>query len=129
MAPKKEDFYDLLSIDLETFWKTHYTFTSVSKKSSKKLTKQFKDLLLINAIVPLKLLYLKQKGEDYHDKILGLVQQVASEKNSIISKFKELKIISNNAIESQALLELKNSYCTKKRCLHCAIGNNILKKE
>ena len=73
-------------------------------------------------------MYLKYKGENFNEKILKLIQQVSSEKNSIITKFKDLKLDANNAMESQALLELKNNYCTKKRCLQCAIGNYLVRK-
>jgi hypothetical protein len=31
--------------------------------------------------------------------------------------------------QTQALLQLKNNYCNEKRCLDCAIGCNILKRE
>ena len=58
---------------------------------------------------------------------LNLIRQVTSEKNSVISKFSKMKVLSKNALESQSLLELKNNYCTKKRCLDCAIGNHLLK--
>jgi len=58
---------------------------------------------------------------------LKLLQQIKPEKNAIIAKFSELNIVAKNAFESQALLELKNNYCAKKRCLQCAIGNNLLK--
>jgi hypothetical protein len=37
-------------------------------------------------------------------------------------------IKAKNAYDTQALLELKNNYCAKKRCLHCAIGIKILKR-
>ncbi|MFY9243553.1 MAG: DUF2851 family protein [Polaribacter sp.] len=125
---KKEDFYNLFSITLNAFWQTHYTFESSSKKSFKKLTKSFIDLVFINTIIPLKFVYLKSRGEVNEQEFITLIQQIASEKNSIISNFSELKITSKNAMESQALLELKNNYCTKKRCLHCAIGNSLLRK-
>lgn len=128
LISKKEDFYKLFSFDVETFWKTHYTFESGSKKSAKKLTKSFIDLLLINTILPLKFVYLQSRGEVDEENILQLIRQISSEKNNIISKFLELEITSKNALESQALLELKNTYCTKKRCLQCAIGVNLLKK-
>jgi hypothetical protein len=59
---------------------------------------------------------------------MQLIKQVSSEKNSIISNFSTLEIKAKNAMESQALLELKNNYCTKKRCLQCAIGNSLLRK-
>jgi len=125
---KKEDFYALFSFEVDAFWKTHYTFESASKKSSKKLTKSFIDLLIINTIIPLKFVYLQSRGAVDNNEIMQLIKQVSSEKNSIISNFSALEIKAKNAMESQALLELKNNYCTKKRCLQCAIGNSLLRK-
>ena len=124
---KKEDFYTLFNFEIQEFWKTHYTFDSESKKSAKKLSKSFIDLILINTIIPLKFVYLQSRGVVDEEQIIQLIKQVSPEKNKIISNFLELKIKSKNALESQALLELKNNYCTKKRCLHCAIGNSLLK--
>lgn len=124
---KKVDFYKLFSFDIQEFWKTHYTFESESKKSAKKLTKSFIDLLLINTIIPLKFLYLQSRGADDEEEIVQLVRQISSEKNSIIDQFSFLKINAKNALESQALLELKNNYCTQKRCLQCAIGNYLVR--
>ncbi len=125
---KLEDFYKLLSVEVNDFWKTHYTFETESKKSTKKLTKSFIDLLLINTVIPLKFVYYKSRGEEGQEKTLKLIQQFKPEKNSIVSKFSDLKIKADSAFESQALLELKNNYCAKKRCLQCAIGNNLLRK-
>lgn len=123
-----DDFYDLFSVDVQPFWKTHYTFEKVSKSSTKKLTKSFIDLLIINTIIPLKFLYQKSRGEVDVSSILKIIQQIKPEKNSIISKFSEIGITSKNALETQALLELKNNYCAPKHCLECAIGKHILKK-
>lgn len=124
----KEEVYALFDIEINLFWKTHYTFETSSKKTNKKLSKSFIDLLLINTIIPLKFVYLKQKGENQESVLLKLIQQVAPEKNAVISKFSESKIKAKNAMESQALLMLKNNYCTKKLCLQCAIGNHLLRK-
>ena len=52
-----EDFYILFTIEVNEFWKTHYTFSSKSKKSNKKITKSFINLLLVNTIIPLKFIY------------------------------------------------------------------------
>ncbi len=125
---KIEDFYKLLSVEVNDFWKTHYTFETESKKSVKKLTKSFIDLLLINTVIPLRFVYEQSRGEVKQENIVRLLQQIKPEKNSIITKFSDLKVVSKNAIESQALLELKNNYCTKRLCLHCAIGNSLLRK-
>ncbi len=123
-----KSFYTLFSVEVNGFWKTHYTFETTSKKSPKKLTKSFIDLLLMNTIIPLKFVYQKSRGEANLEEILTLIQQLKPEKNSIISKFSDLKITAKNAFESQGLLELKNNYCSKKRCLECAIGNNLLRE-
>ncbi|CAM1333833.1 DUF2851 family protein [Tenacibaculum aestuariivivum] len=125
---KLEDFYRLFSVEVNDFWKTHYTFETVSKKSSKKITKSFIDLLLINTIIPLKFVYEQSRGEVNEEAVFRLIQQIKPEKNSIISKFLNIKVAVNNGFESQALLELKNNYCEKKRCLECAIGNSLLRK-
>ena len=122
------DFYDLLTVEVKGFWKTHYTFETDSKKSAKKLTKSFIDLLIVNTIVPLKFVYEQERREVDEEKLLKLMQQLKPEKNSIINKFTELKVEVKNTFESQSLLELKNNYCTKKLCMQCAIGNSLLRK-
>ena len=124
---KLEDFYKLFSIEVNDFWKSHYTFEAISKKSSKRLTQSFIDLLIINTIIPLTFVYEKSRGGVDEEKLLQLIRQLKPEKNSIISKFSELKVETKNAFETQALLELKNNYCAKKRCLQCAIGNSLLR--
>ncbi|ARV06265.1 hypothetical protein BTO04_05930 [Polaribacter sp. SA4-10] len=123
-----EGFYTLFSVGVNEFWKTHYTFESISKKSAKNLTKSFIDLLIINTIIPLKFLYQKSRGEVDEERIIKLIKQIKPEKNSIISKFSDLKINSTSAFETQSLLELRNNYCASKRCLKCAIGVKILNR-
>ncbi|WP_343330448.1 DUF2851 family protein [Polaribacter staleyi] len=123
-----KEFYDLFEVNVNPFWKTHFTFDKVSKSSPKKLTKSFVDLLLINTIVPLKFLYQKNRGGVSENEFLDILQKIKTEKNSIISKFDEIGVSVKNAYESQALLELKNNYCAKKQCLQCAIGIKLVRK-
>ncbi|WP_299714457.1 DUF2851 family protein [uncultured Tenacibaculum sp.] len=122
-----EDFYALFKIHIASFWETHYTFNKSSNTSKKRLTKSFIDLLIINTIVPLKFVYQKYKGISNEDGIMSLMQALQPEKNSIISEFESLKISSENAFETQALLQLKTNYCEYKKCLSCNIGNYLLK--
>jgi hypothetical protein len=72
-------------------------------------------------------MYLKALGSTDYTSVISLIEQLKPEKNTIISKFNELKIKSNNAFETQALLQLKNEYCSKQLCLQCAIGKELLK--
>jgi hypothetical protein len=123
-----EKFYELFEIKTSPYWESHYTFETESKKSTKKLTKSFIDLLLINTILPLKFVHLKSLGNDDFSSIFSIIEQIKPEKNTIISNFEELKIKSTNAFKTQSLLQLKNEYCNKQLCLQCAIGKVVLNK-
>ncbi len=125
-ATSLEELYQLFSVATSQFWETHYTFNKASKQSIKKTTKAFIDLLLINSIIPLKFSYAKYHGKDINDEIITVMQQLTSEKNSIINKFNSLRKISTSALHSQSLLQLKNNYCSKNKCLQCAIGNALI---
>jgi len=123
-----EEFYELFTVVVNPFWQTHYNFEAISKKTSKKITTSFVDLLIINTIIPLKFLFQKSRGELDEESFLALLKNINPEKNSIISKFSEIGVSSMNAFDTQALLELKNNYCAVKRCIECEIGNTILKR-
>ena len=120
------DLYKLFTVRTSQFWETHFTFNKTAKQSIKKTTKAFIDLLLINTIIPLKFSYAKHQGKTINEEIVMLMHQLDSEKNSIIEKFNSLKMVSNSALHSQALLQLKNEYCNKNKCLQCAVGNSLL---
>jgi len=123
---KIEDYYDLLQVTTSAYWETHYSFKSTSNKRAKKLTKSFIDLLLINTIIPLRFVYQKYIGKLDEELILQLIQQINPEKNGIITKFNSLNIKTKNALQTQALLQLKNEYCNKNKCLQCAVGTELL---
>lgn len=124
-----EDFYKLFSVQTSSFWESHYTFDKTSKKSKKQLTKTFIDLLMINTIIPIKFAYARYQGQPIENGIVTLMQQISSEKNGIVTKFNSLKKVSTSALQSQGLLQLKNEYCNKNKCLQCAIGNTLLNKK
>ncbi len=72
--------------------------------------------------------FVYQKHLNRHDaeKTIGLMQHLKPEKNSIINKFNALGLTSESAYKTQALLQLKNNYCVKNRCLDCKIGSLLL---
>jgi hypothetical protein len=124
----KEDYYKLLKKGVADFWMTHYTFSKISKKSKKRLTESFIDLMIVNTIIPLKFCYFKSQGKSIDDDLFNLIREIRIEKNSIISKFLDLKKVEKNALNSQALLQLKHHYCDKNKCLQCAVGNSLIVK-
>lgn len=122
----KDEFYKLFISETPAYWESHYTFGKKSKTSKKKITKEFIDLILINTVVPIKFSYALKTGKQIENDIINLAQQIASEKNNIVEKFNTIKPMSSSVLHSQALIQLKNEYCSKNRCLHCAFGNEIL---
>ncbi|WP_055443095.1 DUF2851 family protein [Lacinutrix himadriensis] len=126
-ATTKAEIYNLFAVTTSSYWENHFTFGKVSKTSKKRITKSFIDLLIINTIVPIQFSYAKQQGKDVADAIISIIQEIASEKNSIVTKFHELKPLGKSAMHSQALLQLKTEYCDKNKCLQCAIGSSLIK--
>ena len=123
-----KNIYDVFNISAARYWQNHYQFDKESPKKMKTLSKSFIDLIVINTIIPLQFAYAKSQGKEILEDLISLLNEVASEKNAIIDKFNSLGILSKNAFESQAMLQLKNEYCNKSRCLDCAVGMELLKK-
>lgn len=124
-----KELRELLAVSASSYWDTHYIMDKASISRKKYLGPSAIDILLINTILPFVFIYGKQKQEEhYMQRALALMEKIKAEKNSIIEKFEELGLKPNNAHRTQALLQLKKQYCNSKRCLQCAIGNNLLKK-
>ncbi|MGB5500000.1 MAG: DUF2851 family protein [Maribacter sp.] len=120
------DLYKIFSVSASAYWDDHFTFGKRSKKSSKKLTKKFIDLLIINTILPLKFSYSKHLGKDSNEGLFTLIGSLKKEENTILKKFAALGIGIKTASDSQAILQLYNQYCSKNKCLQCAIGSSLL---
>lgn len=120
--------YQTFDVSASNYWQNHYQFDKESPKKKKQLSKSFIDLIIINTIIPLQFTYAKSQGKEISEDLIQLLNQVATEKNAIMEKFGSFGIKSKNAFESQSLLQLKNEYCNKSRCLECAIGMELLKK-
>ena len=85
--------------------------------------------IIINTVAPVLFSYgLYHKEQKLMDKALQWLSETGAEKNSIINGWQQLGIAPEDAYQSQALIELKTQYCDKKKCLDCAVGNALLKK-
>lgn len=110
------------------YWHYHYRFDEASSFKKKNLGAAMIDNIIINTVCPVLFAYGNYHDENkYKDKALKWLEETAAEMNSITKGFKKLTIENKNAFDSQALIELKNEYCSKKRCLDCSVGNSILK--
>lgn len=121
------DFYKLFDVGVEKYWETHYQFDRLSVCKKKLLSKSFIDLLMINTIVPFKFLYDRSFGKETFEDSIKILEEIKPEKNVIVDKFIAIGVKSDNAFQSQALIELKKKYCDLGKCLTCSIGIELLK--
>lgn len=124
----KEENHFLDNIEVSEYWNKHYVLDKLSKHKSKTLGEDFKSILKINVFAPVLFAYGKYRNDDsYTDKAFQLLYQIHGESNTKTKVFESTKFKHENAFDTQAMIELYDNYCTRKRCLECAIGHKILR--
>lgn len=117
--------------EIPSYWQYHYHFGKpTAKKQSRALSPDTVSLLAINFIVPLWYAY-GQFTDDmsWQERCFDLLQEIHSESNFITRKFEAFQWKAQNAFDSQGMIGLHNNYCTKRKCLECKIGQNLLRPQ
>lgn len=122
------DIKTLFNVSASEYWNTHYNFNVISKQD---ITKQLGALtinsIIINVVIPILFKYGKNNNnEEIISKSLQWLEELEPENNVIIKNWGNLNVIPKSALQTQALIELKNNYCSEKKCLNCNIGNKLL---
>jgi hypothetical protein len=137
-------FFQFLSVDifqwmnwwmewqfqLPEFWKKHTSFSHKEIKHTQSFSKQLKELVIINVVVPF--LYWQGVYNQQSNKIeivFELLEKIPAEQNNVTAYWNKMKLNVNSAFESQGLLELINEFCSNNKCLSCQIGTKILQHE
>jgi hypothetical protein len=119
----------MLDVKANDYWHYHYIFDQESDYKEKTLGTQMINNIIINTIVPVLFAYGIHHNEQlYKDKAIKWLDELSAEKNMITKGFENLDFSNKSALDSQALIQLKNEYCNNRLCLHCAIGNALLKR-
>ncbi len=126
-AIKNKTAFSFLKVKTSDYWATHYNFDKPSAKKNKLVSQDIIHLITINTIFPLYHLY-QTHNQITNDDWLEYIYNIPAENNTIVQKFNALGIQAKNALESQALIALKKQYCDHKKCMKCAIGQNLLKE-
>ncbi|MCT6868914.1 MAG: DUF2851 family protein [Apibacter sp.] len=124
-----QQYYQLLDdVKASLYWNDHYVFDKkTTKYFEKKLSISQKNLLILNAFLPIKFAYSQSIGNSLDEEIFEILYEIEHENNSIISNYKNLGIKCKSALDSQAFLYLYKNKCLKRQCLNCEIGFRILK--
>ncbi|MNX90218.1 hypothetical protein D3C86_1222580 [compost metagenome] len=124
-----DDLYLIFEdISASEYWDNHFNFGKISPVESQKLlSKDFIDLIIINAILPIKYFYQKNHNPEIVDDIFEFYKQLKPEKNSVLDEWKNLGVKFENALQTQAFLYKYKTFCIQKKCLNCSIGFQLLK--
>lgn len=125
-----KEMIDLMSIRQSIYWLSHYDFGKKYRDPIKGLGKASIQNILINTFTTILTAYSRQVGNElYLKKAIHLLESLPPEDNHLIRNWKCNSVRPDNALESQGLIELSNTYCCKKKCLICEIGTHILMKK
>ena len=117
----------LFEVSASSYWDDHYIFGKKSRSFTKNTGSQAADILLINSVIPLIFVYGQSRdSHEMSEKALSFLEDIAPEENVITSEWKTAGIVAESAFYSQALIQLRNEYCKKRKCLDCRIGNKII---
>jgi len=122
-----KDLENVFSVRQSEFWNEHYTFSKSAREHVNGMGVSSIGTIIINAVAPLLAAYGKAKGDQqYIDRAVAILEETPGEVNTIVTRWKQLGVKSKTAFDSQALIELQNSYCSKRRCLDCSIGVSLI---
>ncbi len=109
-------------IELEHYTEAYKLFEAA------KMGESSVDNIIINTVAPLLVTYGRRQVDlSFVDRAQKILESVAAEDNRILRSWTSLGFDVKNAFDSQALIQLFNSYCVPRRCLDCAIGACLLK--
>jgi hypothetical protein len=117
----------LFECEASPYWDDHYIFGKKSRRLPKKAGLQAADIFLINAVIPIIFIYGRfHDRSELCERALAFLEETEPEKNSVISDWKSAGIEMESAFYTQALLQLTDEYCRKRRCLECRIGCRLI---
>ena len=126
-ADNTEELKNLFEATASEYWNNHFVFGKVSRCYPKSTGLQATDILLINAVIPALFVYGQSRdSNEICNRAISFLEEISPEKNSVIEEWQSAGIEIGSAFDSQALLQLRNGYCKKRRCLDCRIGARLI---
>jgi hypothetical protein len=118
---------DLFEVTASGYWDDHFVFGKKSRGYQKSTGSQATDIFLINAVIPVIFAFGKcRDSRETCEKALTFLEDIGPEGNTIIEEWRHCGINPESAFFTQALLQLRNSYCKKRKCLECRIGAKLI---
>jgi hypothetical protein len=124
-----ENLRNSLKIEQSLYWQEHYNFGKTASKKLVGLGKESINNILINTVIPLLAFYSeKTDNQELMTRCVNFLEALPAEENHITKMWEGLGLTIKTAFDSQASIELYNNFCSKKHCLQCNVGIEILRR-
>ncbi|RYY40748.1 MAG: DUF2851 family protein [Chitinophagaceae bacterium] len=118
------------AVTANDYWHYHYRFDETSAYAPKKPGDAFVESLFLNTLIPVLFAYGHLQGKpELKERALHWMRGLTVEDNKVLRRFAAAGISATGAADGQALLYLEKNYCREKRCLDCAVGCALLKRD
>ena len=120
----------LFNRPLDGYWRHSFTFNDYVGQEINTpvaLSRTSVESLIINVVAPLTYAWGQVRGDlNAMERATELLQQLPAEHNRLTIPFESSGVKITNALESQALIQVRRSYCESGKCLYCRIGHTML---
>jgi len=122
-----KDLKSCFEVSATEYWDDHFVFGKKSRAIRKRTGETATDILLINSVIPVMFCFgLVRDNQEITERPLTFLGEIEPESNVIIDEWHKSGIEAASAFDTQALLQLRNEYCRRRRCLDCRIGNKLI---
>ncbi|GHA72682.1 DUF2851 family protein [Pontibacter akesuensis] len=128
-ADTVKKYEQLFQAPVSAYWQRHYLFGRENKAPATRMGKSSAQNLIINIAVPLLAACANFSGENtYLERAVSLLEQLRESSNKYTRLYEALRWHAKSAADNQAALSLYKRYCQPVNCMHCAVGNKIMKQ-
>ena len=122
--------YATLDATTSDYWTSHIMFGKECARKQLSLSRQTKQLLIINTVMPVLYAYaVTHNNEPLRERLLDILRQLPAENNYILRQWRNCGLEATTAADSQSLIQLKRMYCDRADCLRCKFGYEFLKRK
>ena len=124
-AGSTNELRDIFRVEPSSYWRDHYYLSAPRTEfpMDRRITESKADLFIINMALPLFFAYRKRlkEAETGTDRIIEHLERIPAENNTFTRRW-SIYVPADNALISQALIQLSKKYCAVKACYRCPLG-------
>ncbi len=123
-----KEYHRLLAVQVSPYWQRHYKFGEKMKGEVPGISAATVHNIITNVVIPFKTArYLAGLSEEFPGEVYSLLDKMPAELNRYSKQWKLMGARMKTTGDSQAVIELYNQYCIKRKCLYCKVGAYIVK--